>query len=235
MRKALPPRAAHLPPDVPEHVAERTASDIRAAARAGTLTDEVFDRIFAPKWRVRSAVHWTPVEAAAPAVEWLTGAGARSVLDVGAGVGKLCVLGALLTRDVNFVGVEQRPPLVLEARRVVELLGLSDRVRFLSATLEGLDPSAFDAFYFYNPFGEHLDESHVDLIDTTLPRSPTYFRRDVAIVDGWLSRARRGTRVVTLHGYGGVVPGTYRLVGERDFDGDSLDAWEQDTADGESS
>ena len=218
-------RGAH---DLSCHVAERTAIEIREAARTGALTDEVFDRVLAPEWRVRSAVHWTPVAAAAPAIEWLTGRGARSVLDVGAGVGKLCAIGALSTRDVVFVGVEQRPALAAEANRIAALLGLSHRVRILASTLEALDPSAFDAFYLYNPFGEHLDTSD-DLIDATVERGQACLERDVRIVDAWLARARHGTRVVTLHGFGGVVPSTYRLVGEREFDGDTLDAWEQYT------
>lgn len=207
----------------------RAAAAVLRAVEASTLTDETFDRLLAPAWRACSNVHWTPVAAAEQAVRWLVGRGARRVLDVGAGVGKLCVLGALMTEDVEFVGVEQRPALVDEARRLATLLGVSERVTMRRASIETLDPREFDAFYFYNPFAELCGVEDDVRIDGTLPVDPARHDELVRCVEGWLVRAPHGTRVVTLHGYGGVMPMSYRLIAEREFAGDALDAWEQRT------
>lgn len=224
------PAAVSLPESViPPTVAAPDARSVLDALAAGTLSDDLFDRLLAPRWRVRSAVHWTPVAVAYLAIRWLTEGGARRVLDVGAGVGKLCVLGALCARDVRFVGIERRLALVSEARHLAKLLGVSDRVEIREGTLETIDPHEFDAFYLYNPFVENLPECDDDRIDKRVDLDPAHFARDVEIVDGWLRAARNGTRVVTLHGFGGLVPLTYRRVGGQRVGWDSLTAWEQVT------
>ena len=199
------------------------------ALAAGTLSDDLFDGLLAPRWQVRSAVHWTPVAVAQLATRWLTEGGARRILDVGAGVGKLCVLGALRAPDVTFVGIERRVALVREARHLAELLGVSDRVEIREGTLETIHPHEFDAFYLYNPFVENLPECDDDRIDKSVDLVPAHFARDVAIVDRWLRAAPNGTRVVTLHGFGGLVPLTYRRLGGQRVGWDALTAWEQVT------
>lgn len=219
-------RHAARPPPAAQR-AERLAAVVVDALERGVLSDDLFDRLLSPQWRVHSAVHWTPVAAAEQAVRWLVGRGAGRVLDVGAGVGKLCVLGALLTEGVHFVGVEQRPALVDEARRIAALLGVAHRVTVRRATIEAIDPAEFDAFYLYNPFAEQQGVDDDVLIDGSVEADAARFAREVGLVERWLEQARHGTRVVTLHGFGGIMPRSYRLVAEREFAGDALDAWEQ--------
>ena len=84
--------------------------------RAGwELTDLEFDRVY-PSWvRRLSDMHWTPVEVARRAAALLAVDPTTRVLDVGSGVGKFCLIGALTTR-ATFVGIEQRENLVTVAR-----------------------------------------------------------------------------------------------------------------------
>lgn len=223
MTEPLAESAAGAPP-------ERDAVlEIVAALRHGDLPeDDLFDAIYAPRWRELSWQHWTPIEIADLAVDWLTGGGARRVLDVGAGVGKLCVYGALATPDeVTFVGVEHRAELVEAGREAAARLGVADRVELRHAELDSVDASEFDAIYLYNPFAENLSTDDLELIDTSVELGAERFRRDVAIVEGWLRAAARGTRLVTFHGFGGVVPEAFRLVASQRIGWDALRAWEK--------
>lgn len=216
------------PPRVITPDPHRTARSIRRAIATGTLSDDIFDRVLAPRWQVRSAVHWTPVAVAEIAIQWLTGGGAQRVLDVGAGAGKLCVLGALLMRDVTFVGIERRPALVAEARRVARLLGVSDRAEIRQGSLDSVDGAEFDAFYLYNPFAESLtDDGDDDRIDDDVATGVGPFTSNVQRVQAWLRDARDETRLVTLHGFGGAVPLSYRRIARLPVGLDALAAWEQ--------
>jgi hypothetical protein len=181
------------------------------------LDDLTFDAIYPERWRAFSASHWTPVQDAAAAVRWLTETGARRVLDVGAGVGKLCLYGALTTSGATFVGIEHR------ARRTSRYRGTREAP---SRRLESIDPGQFDAFYLYNPFGENLADEPNEIIDRSVELGRDRYHRDVSIVQGWLRALPTGTRLVTLHGFGGWVPDSFRHVGSRRTGWDALQAWE---------
>lgn len=193
--------------------------------RAGeTVGDATFDRIY-PHWARRaSRTHWTPIEVARRAADFLTGGrgkhGAR-VLDVGSGVGKLCIVGALTTNG-SFVGVEQRVHLVTVARRVVEHHRV-ERCRFIHGNMIEIDWSAFDAFYFYNPFAEHLPWEN--RLDDTIARTPADYVRYVRFVEERLRSARAGTRVATYHGFGGTMPAECRLVSREHRGSGPLELW----------
>src|SRR3954452_18195742 len=83
---SLPARGAQMTPP---------AAALGDALRSGAaVPDAEFDRLFPDELRDRSYLHWTPVEVAVRAAELLAPSprGIR-VLDVGAGVGKLCLIG----------------------------------------------------------------------------------------------------------------------------------------------
>jgi SAM-dependent methyltransferase len=211
------------------------ASTILAAlARGEALEDATFDALYAPRWRTLSSTHWTPLEVAEIAVRWLTANGATRVLDVGAGVGKLCVYGALSTRGVHFVGVEQHAELVDEARRVAARLGVGDRVELRHQTIDTLDASQFDALYLYNPFAENLAAEADDELERgdELALGRERFARDVGRVEEWLRDAAVGTRLVTFHGFGGWIPDSFRLVDSMPVGWSALRAWSKFRAGG---
>src|SRR4029078_5531458 len=73
------------------------------------------------------------------------------VLDVGAGVGKMCLIGALVT-GATWWGVEQDEGLFQTANHAAWALGIAARTRFVHGDGSRLPWDEFDALYFYNPF-----------------------------------------------------------------------------------
>ncbi|HEY2896964.1 MAG TPA: methyltransferase domain-containing protein [Gemmatimonadaceae bacterium] len=113
--------------------------------------DSAFDELVLPELRHLSHAHWTPVEVAIRATALLSPTPHMRVLDVGAGVGKLCAVGALSSNAVWY-GVEQHEELVNAARRLTRALGIANRTQFLHGDVFAIDWSDFDALYLYNPF-----------------------------------------------------------------------------------
>jgi hypothetical protein len=176
--------------------------------RRGLPVDDAgFDRVYPADVRHLSHVHWTPVAVATLAARFLVGAPGARVLDVGAGAGKLCLIGALVTAG-TFHGVEQRATLVEAARAAARLLH-APRTCFEHGDVLDVAWSGFDAFYLYNPFADRLDA----------------FDASVRAVQARLDAARPGTRVATYHGFGGAMPPGYRrgFAGEGELAG--LELW----------
>jgi len=201
-------------------IADRLSSGIE-------LADDEFDRLFPAELREASERHWTPVAVARRAARLLVTSERTRVLDIGAGIGKFCMVGALATRG-TFVGVEQRGSLVEIARRAARRLG-AERARFIHGGLEAIDWDAFDAFYLYNPFYEHL-------IDFVVPpgeqvaRSAITHAQHVTTTSVRLALARCGTRVVTYHGFGAPMPIGYRRLHLEAHGGDLLELWIKEAA-----
>jgi hypothetical protein len=176
---------------------------LRDLAAGRAVMDLAFDRLYPVRIRKLSARFWTPVSVARRAARLFAAHGARRVLDMGAGVGKFCIVAALTT-DLELTGVEHREGLVHVASELIELFSIP-RVKLLHGTIDDVDLDAYDGFYLFNPFEEAgFEPSH--WIDRTAPLSPERAERDVAIVEAFLARARRGTCVVTFHGFGGAMP-----------------------------
>jgi SAM-dependent methyltransferase len=179
-----------------------------ALTQTRPVCDGDFDGVY-PSWaQEASARFWTPVRVALDAAALLKKAGARSVLDVGSGVGKFAVV-AHLASDLDITGVEQRPYLVAAARVAAERFRA--QVKFICTRIEHVDPQAYDAFYFFNPFGENLVGPE-DRLDDEVTLSRQRFARDVALVEQWLEEAAAGTSIVLYNGFGGRIPPAYELV-----------------------
>jgi SAM-dependent methyltransferase len=192
--------------------------------RAGRpLEDRVFDCIYPAVVREVSEVYWTPVEVARKAALWLADGGRTRVLDVGAGVGKFCLVGAAVAPQTTFVGIEQRPHLVEVARRAARYCRLNN-ILMLQGTMDVIPWQQFDAFYFYNPFDENNFTMGAQL-DSTVELSTRRYMRDVHFVERCLGAAEVGTRVVTYHGFGGVMPIEYVLECEEPYGVDFLRFW----------
>jgi cyclopropane fatty-acyl-phospholipid synthase-like methyltransferase len=190
--------------------------------RAGrVVNDASWDRLY-PRWvRGPSRTHWTPVVVARRAAELLvTRPGAR-VLDVGAGVGKLCVVGALTTEGV-FTGIEQRAHLVEIAREVARRCRVG-RCRFVHGDMSALDWRQFDALYLYNPFAEHLPGHNQ--IDQTIDASPERYRKYVHFAQQAFADLPPGARVVTYHGFGGEMPPSWHEASAERFGAGRLELW----------
>ena len=155
--------------------------------------DRAFDQIFPPPMQRLSARHWTPVAVARRAAQLLVQSADTTVLDVGAGVGKFCIVGAQTTPG-RFVAVERRRVLAQVAGDVVRERCVP-RVEVIHDEVLSLDWSGFDAIYLFNPFADPLPDA-----------------RSVRLAEEKLARARPGARIVTYHGFGGTMPPDFRRV-----------------------
>ena len=198
---------------------------VRRLEAGAQLSDPDFDRIY-PDWARRlSDVHWTPVDIARRAAELLAVDSNTRILDVGSGVGKFCLIGALST-TATFLGVEQRDNLVQVARQTSQRCGVA-RTQFIHGNMLDLDWNKFDAFYLYNPFYEHISADYLTPIETVIELDPDLFRQYVVATCNKLLSAREGTRVVTYHGFGGVMPHEYRLLLREPAGSSYLEVWEK--------
>ena len=169
-----------------------------------TDPDVAFDLELPRRLQGVSAIHFTPTRVAQQAAAMLAPRAGMRVLDVGAGPGKFCIVAARAVPQATFVGIEVRANLVHIARKLAARFAVTN-VEFFEGDAMDLAWDRFDAFYFYNPFGEHVHET-AHVIDRTLDRSAVTYARSVQIVRDGLAATRAGTRVVTYHGFGAEPP-----------------------------
>jgi predicted RNA methylase len=188
-------------------------------------SDKDFDLVYPERIRTLSALHWTPVSVAARAAAILAQAGATRILDVGSGVGKFCLIGAMVT-PARFVGVERRQHLVDIAGATATKLGIS-RATFVHTSVDQFRFEGFDGVYLYNPFFEQISR-YVPQVDPAVEHSAKLYRLFTDAVTTQLDTLARGTAVVTYHGFGGLMPRSYRFVGDEPAGDDLLDLWIKD-------
>jgi len=186
------------------------------------VDDAAFDRIFPPKIQKLTFEHWTPLEVAKKAADYLVTGDNCKVLDVGSGAGKFCTIGSL-TGDGQFYGVEQRLSLVKISRSISENYYI-DRVNFIHANICSIDFLEYDSFYFYNPFQENLSKHR--RIDTKLKCNPELYFKYVNYVREELLKTASGTRVVTYWCNLDFIPNSFKV--DQKFFGDKLVCWQKD-------
>jgi SAM-dependent methyltransferase len=191
------------------------------------VSDEAFDSLLSELPRKKSRTYWSNVEAAQTAARLLREAGATKVLDAGSGVGKFCVI-ASLDFGRRVWGVERRDELVTESRRLARALGAD--VVITEGTLEKVDASPFDGFYFFNPFGEYVADDE-DRYDLAAPRSFDAYIKDARLVERWLRAAPVGTAMVTYNGLGGRIPVSFRVRRTTHVRDDTMRLWVKEKAD----
>jgi len=172
--------------------------------------DEAFDAIYPPDVRLPSARFWTPVAVARRAAILLRDAGARTILDVGSGVGKFALVAAQTVPELRLVGIEQRAHLVdvaLRARRALEVTN----VEFKVGNATEASWREYDGLYFFNSFAENVFEPEARL-DNRVELSLSRFAKDVLRAYAALRAAPPGTAVATFSGSSGRVPCTFELA-----------------------
>lgn len=192
-------------------LSESAWETIEALRTGEPVTEEALDALYPEDIRRLSSRFWTPVSVAVHAAKLCAPEGRARVLDVGAGVGKFCLVGALVTESI-FVGIEHRKALVDVGREVLAAVGARN-ARLVHGTIEDIDFTYFDALYFYNPFEENLVSPSWH-IDPSVSLSIERFQDDVARIEEALEAAPPGMRVVTYQGFGGTMPPRYDLVHE---------------------
>jgi methyltransferase family protein len=206
---------------------EATPQQIAAAIRTGRVpADRLFDRHLPEHLRSASSDFWTPLEVALTVASWLGEVGARTVLDVGAGVGKFCVAASLVT-DCAYFGIEHRPRLVEAARELARRFDVEARIAFIEGEFGDAIVARADAVYLYNPFGENL-RPYDDWLDDTVALGHARFRHDVALVERFLDLLPVGTHVVTYNGFGGRMPEAFVEVRADQTFANVLRMWRKD-------
>ncbi len=190
----------------------------------GEAKDRAFDRLlYSTPIRAKSARFWTPVEVAYRAARIFEDHGVKRVLDVGSGVGKFCVVAACVCPGIEFIGIEQRPHLVAEARTASARLDVKN-AQFHVGDATTPDWQSFDALYLYNPFAENL---YVDNnpVDRTVELSRERQAADIRRMLEALVAAPIGRCLLTYNGFGGPIPATFGLAHEERAGVDWLRLW----------
>jgi hypothetical protein len=187
------------------------------------MEDTAFDAVYPLAIRAVSRHFWTPVRVAKRAAQMFRQAGARRVLDVGAGAGKFVLVAAAEAPDVFFVGIEQRAHLIDVACRAQGRLQVAN-ASFRVGDVTEPTWSTFDGFYFFNPLAENLFADGEQL-DDTVELTEARFFCDVLRVERRLRAAPLGTAVVTYHGMSGRMPACYELSESERAGSDWLRLW----------
>jgi len=170
------------------------------------VSDTQFDKVF-PVWlRQLGERHWTSVAVALRAARFLAeGTEPARILDLGAGTGKFCIVGALSTR-AHFTGIERRRNLVDLARGLSRELKI-ERAKFLWADFLEANLDAYTGAYLFNPFEENIDPSA--RIDDKVPCGPEQHSRYIAATQAWLEKTPPGFRLAVYYGFGGRLPASF--------------------------
>ncbi len=156
------------------------------------IDDAGFENLLSESVQGHSFVHWTPIEVIKTAVDWLGTSKDNRVLDIGSGVGKFCLVGAMHS-NARFTGIELRENLYHEAQKLKEELELAN-VEFIHTDVKNIDFKNYTSFYFYNPFCEHIAVSGA--IDDQIPFDEDTFYAYQDLVEQQLKETPKGTRLV---------------------------------------
>jgi len=203
------------------------SSEIIQNIQAGKPVEDIeFDQIYPPRIRALSKVQWSSIEVARR-IAFLVGTNSTArFIDIGSGVGKLCVLLSLLT-DMEIYGIEQREDLFSVSRTVVKNNHLKN-IYLIHGNMMKLDWSKYDVFYFYNPFQEHNCGSwEGGLIDKNIDLDRKHYAQYISEAFRQMTWLKPGKKVITFHGYGGLIPPSMKLLNSCQVNNGDLCLWEK--------
>jgi len=172
-------------------------------------SDLLFNTIYPQHIREVAQKHWTPLEVAIKAADYLAASPGGKVLDIGSGSGKFCFIAANNHPDTHFYGVEQRKELVDLCNDLKETLHLNN-VTFINKNVTDIDFAGYDHFYFYNAFYENIYGTQK--IDYTVPYSEKLYDYYNLYVYKQLKKMPSGTKVASFHSFGNEMPPGYEIV-----------------------
>ena len=172
-------------------------------------SDVEFNKIYPSDIQALARRHWTPLDIARKAANFLASKNNVRILDIGSGVGKFCLSAAFYEPKAFFYGVEQRRNLISYAERAKEILTLKN-VSFINGNFTQLDFTNYDNFYFYNSFYENL--AYTDKIDDSIDYSGELFNYYNRYLFKQLEQKPAGTKLVTFHSLDDEVPPGYHVV-----------------------
>lgn len=173
-------------------------------------SDERFHLLFPASIQQLAKEHWTPLEIARKAADYLAIEKGSRILDIGSGIGKFCLSAAHYMPDSFFTGVEQRPDLVEYAENAKYNLAIENS-SFINGNFTQLDFKQYDHFYFFNSFYENLD--FTGKIDKNIEYSKELYHYYAHHLLKQLDQKPAGTRLVTFHSLEDEIPEGYLEVG----------------------
>lgn len=182
--------------------------------------DASFDSLYSLRAKQLSSIHWTPLQIAIKAAQFLTAGSGENILDIGSGVGKFCIIAAHYFPDHNFHGVEQRKALVDEAI-IAQNATESCNTKFIHGNFTELDTRPYSHFYFYNSFNENV--FHYKPIDNLIDVSVALYESYLDHLYMMLEEKPSGTRLATYHWQLHHLPPAYKVV--QDIPGQHLQFW----------
>jgi|SRR5690606_11586004 len=171
------------------------------------VEDHLFNTLYPSRIKKLSVRHWTSVEVAKLAANYLVDKPKCKVLDIGSGAGKFCLVGAASTKGC-FYGVEQRIELVKLSQKIARRHNI-DSVDFIHSNITEISFSDYEAFYFYNPFYENIDSSL--LIDDKIVLDEKLYFTYSKYVENQLKQTPVGTRLVTYWSMWLEIPENFDL------------------------
>jgi len=186
-----------------------------------SIEDDDFDEIYPDDIRPMAFTHFTPVDMAIKAANFLVKKTGTKVLDIGSGAGKFCMIGSACT-DGHFTGVEQRDNLHELGEQIHQKYKLQN-ITFINANINQIDFSDYDAFYFFNPFYENIIQ--FDKIDDAVEVETDLYDEYSSYVKNQLDKMPLGTRLVTFFSAYDEVPKSYKLISKNDRQ--KISMWEK--------
>lgn len=171
------------------------------------LTDKEFDSLYPHKIKMLSGTHWSPVDIAKKAIVFL-GAEGKSVLDIGSGSGKFCLIAAAHSSS-KITGVEQRANLIQLSRKLALAYQL-ENLHFIHDDMINIDFTSYDNFYFFNSFGENINLK--DRQDKESEINFDQYHLHIRLIRERFGKSPLGTRIVTYCGDFEEIPESYVLV-----------------------
>lgn len=206
--------------DQPPVITEQMLADLRANIN---VNDSDFDKIFPHYYQLQSAVHWSSIQVAAQIADWIKPLKRKKFIDIGCGVGKLCILLRLLT-DHEIYGIEQRRNLVKIANEIIERNNLQN-LFVTEENMLDLNWADYDIYYLYNPFQEHVVGEGIGVLEGNVDFDKKHFVHYTSEVFRQLAWAAPGKCLITFHGYGGSVPRSWKMTKSRHIENGDLTMW----------
>jgi len=175
------------------------------------VSDRQFNQLYPPSIRKAALKHFTQLDIAKQAAEFLVNEDNVKILDIGSGAGKFCIAAAYYKPNALFYGVELRKTLAEQAEFIKNDLGLKN-ITFIKGSFNELDFKQYNHFYFYNSFYENIIKE--GRIDDKLPFSKKIFDDYSAQLFQQLEKMPAGTRLVTYHVTKTEIPLSFKVTRE---------------------
>lgn len=186
-----------------------------------SVEDTEFDRIYPEAIYQVADIHFTPIEVCKVAAQFLVSKEGDSVLDIGSGAGKFCMVGSVCTEGV-FIGVEKSEQLHTLALQVAEKYDLKN-LHFINGTILDIDFKNYNAFYYFNSFYETICpfEESIEPVEI----NPELYTKYCDYVKEELDKMPIGTKLATYIESKSITPASFKLM-KTDFE-DNLKLWEK--------